>query len=129
MTLASVRLYIEKCSPFNHDAYSKNVFLDRCIEDLFLDCENKKIKKHADIEKMKKNIEGLEEIAELAEQFGEEGIEENLLDEEEGAISYKPRKTKMCVDIMTKGKCKNGKACKFAHNSLQLELIPVTKKI
>lgn len=66
-TLATIRLYINKVSPFNNNAYNKNVFLDRCIEDLYLECEGKKIKKHSDIERMKKHIEGLEEIAELAE--------------------------------------------------------------
>ena len=36
----------------------------------------------------------------------------------------------MCPDIMAKRKCKiGGKTCKFAHNPLQLELIPVSKKI
>lgn len=35
----------------------------------------------------------------------------------------------MCPEIMAKRKCKNGKTCKFAHNPLQLELIPVSKKI
>lgn len=128
-TLATVRLFIEKVSPFNNEAYNKNVFLDRCIEDLYLECEARKMKKHGDIEKMKKHIEGLEEIAELAEQFGEEGVEENLLDDEAEGVKFKPRKTKMCPDIMAKRKCKNGKACKFAHNPIQLELIPVTKKI
>ena len=129
MTLATVRLYIEKVSPYNNNAYNKNVFLDQCIEDLYLACEGKKIKKAEDIEKMKKNIEGLEEIAELAEQFGEEGVEENLLEEEAQGMSFKPRKTKMCKDILETGRCKLGKTCKLAHNPLQLELIPVTKKI
>lgn len=36
ITLASIRLYIEKVSPFNHAAYGKNVFLDKCIEDLYM---------------------------------------------------------------------------------------------
>ena len=67
VTFATVRLYIDKVSPFNNEAYNKNVFLDRCIEDLFLECEQKKLKKHGDIEKMKKHIEALEEIAELAD--------------------------------------------------------------
>ena len=129
MTLATVRLYIEKVSPYNNNAYNKNVFLDQCIEDLYLACEGKKIKKAEDIEKMKKNIESLEEIAELAEQFGEEGVEENLLEEEAQGMSFKPRKTKMCKDILETGRCKLGKTCKLAHNPLQLELIPVTKKI
>ena len=91
-TLATIRLYIEKTSPFNNEAYNKNVFLDRCIEDLYKECEAKKLKKHGDIEKMKKHIEGLEEIAELAEQFGEEGVEENLLEDEGEGVKFKPRK-------------------------------------
>ena len=67
VTIATVRLYIEKVSPFNHEAYSKNVFLDRCIEELYMEIESKKMKAHADIEKMKKYIEGQEELAELVE--------------------------------------------------------------
>ena len=67
VTIATVRLYIEKVSPFNHEAYSKNVFLDRCIEELYMEIESKKMKAHADIEKMKKYIEGQEEVAELVE--------------------------------------------------------------
>ena len=67
VTIATIRLYIEKVSPFNHEAYSKNVYLDRCIEELFMEIENKKMKNHADIEKMKKYIEGQEELAELVE--------------------------------------------------------------
>ena len=33
-----------------------------------------------------------EEIAELAEQFGEEGVEENLLEDEGEGVKFKPRK-------------------------------------
>lgn len=36
VSLATIRLYIDKVSPFNNEAYSKNVFLDQCIEDLYL---------------------------------------------------------------------------------------------
>ena len=118
VTLATVRLYIEKVSPYNNNAYNKNVFLDQCIEDLYKSIEAKKIKKHEDIEKMKKHIEGLEEIAELAEQFGEEGVEENLLEEEAQGVTFKPRKTKMCKEILENGRCKTGKTCKLAHNPL-----------
>lgn len=129
VTLATVRLYIDKVSPFNHEAYNKNVFLDGCIEDLYLECEGKKIKKHSEVERMKKHIEGLEEIAELAGEFGEDGIEENMLEDEGDGVKYKPRKTKMCPDMLQKGKCKNGKTCKMAHNSIQLELVTVKQKV
>ena len=124
VTIATIRLYIEKVSPFNHEAYSKNVYLDRCIEELFMEIENKKMKNHADIEKMKKYIEGQEELAELVEQFGEDGVEDNLIEGEEAAMgAHKPRKTKMCKDFMETGKCKNGiwgkeSKCKFAHNPI-----------
>jgi hypothetical protein len=118
VTMATIRLYIEKVSPFMHGNYNKNVFLDGCIEDLYLDCEGKKMKNHGHIEKMKKHIEGLEEIAEIAEQFGEEGVEENMLEDEGHGIKFKPRKTKMCKDQLEKGKCHKGKTCKLAHNPL-----------
>ena len=72
---STVRLYIEKVSPFNNGAYSKNVYLDQCIEDLYVAIEGKKMKKHGDIEKMKKHIEELNEIAEQIEDGGEEGVE------------------------------------------------------
>ena len=92
---STVRLYIEKVSPFNNGAYSKNVYLDQCIEDLYVAIEGKKLKKHDEIEKMKKNIEKLNEIAEQIEDGGEEGVEQ-LEDEDGQGIKFKPRKTTMC---------------------------------
>merc|ERR1712060_116383 len=65
--LATVRLYIQKVSPFNHDSYGKNVFLDKCIEQLYMELEGRKGQKRDDIEKLKKHIEKLEEEAEYAE--------------------------------------------------------------
>ena len=85
-------LYIEKVSPWNNGAYSKNVYLDQCIEDLYVAIEGKKMKKHDEIEKMKKNIEKLNEIAEQIEDGGEEGVEQ--MDDDDGqGIKFKPRKT------------------------------------
>ena len=101
-----------------------------------MEIENKKMKSHNDIEKMKKYIEGQEELAELVEQFGEDGVEDNLIEGEEASMgTLKPRKTKMCKEFMETGKCKSGKVwgkemkCKFAHNPIQLGLVPITKKI
>jgi len=74
--LATVKMYIEKVSPYNLDAFSKNVYLDRCIEELILECEAGRQDQKNSIEKMKKQVEKLEEIAELADTFGEEGLED-----------------------------------------------------
>lgn len=93
---ATVRLYIEKVSPFNNSLYSKNVYLDQCIEDLYLAIEGKKIKKRGEIENMKKNIDKLTEIAEQIEDGGEENVELNQDDEEGQGIRFRKRKTKMC---------------------------------
>lgn len=126
-----VRLYIEKVSPWTNNQYSKNVFLDQCIEDLYIAIEGKKLKKHDEIEKMKKNIEHLQEIAEQIEDGGEEGVEQNMDDEDGQGIKFKPRKTTMCKatleltqshtklslsqsNIMQKEvRCKQGKEWKF----------------
>ena len=91
-----VRLYIEKVSPWTNNQFNKNVYLDQCIEDLYKAIEAKKVKKHDDIEKMKKNIDKLQEIAEAIEDGGEEGVEQNLDDEDGQGIKFKPRKTTMC---------------------------------
>jgi len=76
LPLQTVKMYIEKVSPYNLDAFSRNVYLDRCIEELILECEAQRMDKKHSIEKMKKQVEKLEEIAELADTFGEDGLED-----------------------------------------------------
>ena len=100
--LATVKLYIEKTSPFNLDAYNKNVYLDRCIEEMMLECEKEFMDKKGYVEKMKKNIEKLAELNEKVETYGKDGIpEEELFDETTNTrISYKPPKTQMCSYVM-----------------------------
>jgi len=98
---------------------------------------------------MKKHIENLEELKEIAEQFGEDNVEENMLEEETQGMKYKPAKKKMCEELMKTGKCKAGgigmnqlmrspsatakgkttNTCKFAHNPLELDLIKPEQKI
>ena len=51
--LATVRLYIEKVSPFNLDAFSRDVYLDRCIEEMMLECEAERHDKKISADKMK----------------------------------------------------------------------------
>ena len=93
--ISTVKLYIEKVSPYNLDAFSKNVFLDRCIEELIIECEEDRLDKKHQVEKMKKQVEKLEEIAELAETFGEDGLEGQV--DEDG----EPIKIKKNLDIRT----------------------------
>lgn len=107
-------MYIEKCSPFNLDAFSKNVYLDRCIEDLIIECEAGRMDQKNSIDMLKKQVEKLEEIAELADAFGEEGLEDQL-DEEGEPIKFKPRKTKMCECVIEPSAHPEGPKCIF-HN-------------
>jgi DNA-binding transcriptional MerR regulator len=39
--LSTLRLYVEKISPALNDQYSKNVYLDQSIEEVYLLCETK----------------------------------------------------------------------------------------
>ena len=112
--LATVKLYIEKCSPYNLDAFSKNVYLDRCIEELIIECENDRMDKKHQVDKMKKQVEKLEEIAELAETFGEDGLEDQLDDDGE-PIKFKQRKTKMCDSVIEPAESPDEPKCIF-HN-------------
>ena len=75
--LADVKTYYEKVSPFNLAAFSRDVYLDRCIEELILECEAGRQEQKSAIEKLEKHVEKLEEVADLAEQYGEEGPPED----------------------------------------------------
>ena len=77
--LATYRLYVEKISPFNHAAYGKNVFLNSCIEELYMKLENKKTNARGHIEHMKKHIERLDEYAQMAADLGEDGVDHRPL--------------------------------------------------
>lgn len=52
VSVAAVRLYIEKTSPFNLEGYSKHVFLDQCIEQLYMECEARRVDQFENIGKM-----------------------------------------------------------------------------
>ena len=49
VNIATMRLFIEKVSPFNIEGHDKNVFLDRCIIDLYKECEAVRVKRFDDI--------------------------------------------------------------------------------
>ena len=84
------------------------------------------------IAKLKENVAKLDELAEMAEMFEDgEGQQEEIIGDDGKPIRIKPVKTKMCKRLLEEGKCKGikDKSCKFAHNPIELSLIPVTTKI
>lgn len=126
--LASIKMFIEQCSPLGED-FSKHTYLNKCVEDFFLECEGKIEDKQNTIKKMKKQVEKLDEEADLADMVGDQSPEKG--GPQDGMPSYKPKKLKMCPVQMEKKKCplvKLGK-CNYAHNPIELDLIPVENKI
>jgi hypothetical protein len=82
---------------------------------------------------MKDHVTKLDELAEMTEMMGDEagGGPTEMVDDEGRTVKVKPKKTKMCKTLLETGRC-NGikdKSCKFAHNPIELSLIPVTTKI
>lgn len=81
---------------------------------------------------MKKQVEKLDELAEMQEMFGEGEIDPAQMIGDDGQpMKIKPQKKQMCKKFMDTGKCKDikGGVCKFAHNPIELSLIPVSTKI
>ena len=52
------------------------MYLDECIEEMILECANDRMGKKNSIEKMKEQVTKLEEIKELADTFGEDGLDD-----------------------------------------------------
>lgn len=69
---STIQKFIEKVSPFNTEEFSKDVYLNQCIEDLYLELEAILQKKGDDIQTMKKEIDRTEQILEhLDMDFGD----------------------------------------------------------
>lgn len=131
--LATIKMFVEQVSPFRVQEGSKDQYLNNCIQDLYIECEAKIQAKMDTIAKMKENVTKLEELAEMADMFvdGEEGQPAEMFGDDGKPIKVKAVKTKMCKKLLENGKC-NGikdKSCKFAHNAIELSLIPVSDKI
>lgn len=63
-----------------------------------------------DIEKMKKEVEKLDEVAEVMEMFGDDGEmpkEEDLIGEDGQPLRIKPRRDKLCKEFKETGRCRN----------------------
>lgn len=131
--LATARLYLEKTSPVLTDEGSRNTYLDQCIEDLFLYCEDKIQGKMGTIDRVKEKITKLEELAEMESMVmdDEEDAEPmEMYDDDGKPIKMKIAKKKMCESMLKNGKCKyTAKTCKYAHNPIELELVSSIKKV
>jgi hypothetical protein len=99
------------------------------VEDFFLECESKIEDKLNTIKKMKKQVEKFDEEADFADIVGEASPQKGA--GADGQPPSKAKKGKMCPVFMEKRSCplvKIGR-CHYAHNPLDLDLIPVENKI
>jgi hypothetical protein len=108
------------------------------VEDFYLQCEALLEDKQDTIAKMKKQVEKLDEEADLLEamQVGGESSPERSPDKgantmvSENGRRIKPKKIKMCKNLVKLGKCTlSPKRCPYAHNPMELDLIPVETKM
>mmetsp|Transcript_25437 Transcript_25437/g.19188 ORF Transcript_25437/g.19188 Transcript_25437/m.19188 type:complete len:211 (+) Transcript_25437:1492-2124(+) len=130
VALSTLKLYIEMVAPQRMQEFSKHVFLNTCIEDFYLQCENSISDKQNTITKMKKQVEKLDEEADMADMV----MSSPERSPEKGGDSPskpKKKKVKMCPTLIEKGRCPllKEKKCSYAHNPIELDLIPVETKM
>ena len=81
------------------------------------------------IKKMKKQVEKLDEDADMLEAFGS-SPERSPDKGAPGERRVKPKKTKMCPNLDNKGGCSLPSwKCPYAHNPIELDLIPIETKM
>lgn len=68
--LSTVKLFIEMVSPQRTEEFSKHAFLNKCVEDFYVQCEAEIEDKQETIKKMKKQVEKLDEEADMMDAFG-----------------------------------------------------------
>jgi hypothetical protein len=80
---------------------------------------------------MKKQVEKMDEEADMAEAFGSSPDKSPEKTMGDGNMSMRIKKTKMCPNLMQKGIChlNKDKKCSYAHNPIDLDLIPVETKM
>eukprot|EP00352_Strombidinopsis_acuminata_P001218 CAMPEP_0176346066 /NCGR_PEP_ID=MMETSP0126-20121128/5943_1 /TAXON_ID=141414 ORGANISM="Strombidinopsis acuminatum, Strain SPMC142" /NCGR_SAMPLE_ID=MMETSP0126 /ASSEMBLY_ACC=CAM_ASM_000229 /LENGTH=148 /DNA_ID=CAMNT_0017693385 /DNA_START=2326 /DNA_END=2772 /DNA_ORIENTATION=- len=135
VNLATLRLFVEHCSPFRRDAFSKDAYLNDCLEELYIRCEKAIEGKMGDINKMSTQVEKLQEIAQFLDDFGDDPAEaeqmmEGAEDKEGNPIKIKPRKQKMCENFLKGKPCtEKDEKCKYAHFAHELELVHISDKV
>lgn len=93
-------LYIKNICPLIREANDKNHFLNQLIEDLYLKTEEIMIEKQKSIDKIKKNVEKLGDLAEIYEALGSDADNnidpEAFVDNEGNPIKTRKKKKVMC---------------------------------
>jgi hypothetical protein len=110
VSVATLKLYLEQVCPQNREEYSKHKYLNKCIEDFYLQSEAMLQDKTDTISKMRKQVDELNTMADDMEAFGmgAESSPERSPEkggESEGGKRYKPKKTRMCRDQVDNHRC------------------------
>jgi hypothetical protein len=135
VSLSTLKLFIEMVSPQRSEEFSKHQFLNKCIEDFYLQCEGAIEDKQNTIKMMKKQVEKLDEEADYADAMNSSPERSPEKGGYGGSIKVKKKKTRMCPSIIEKGHCPHlkdkdkSKRCQYAHNPIELDLIPVETKM
>lgn len=77
-------MYLDNVSPFKLEEYSKNAFINDCIEQLYLELEARIEDKMKGIAGMRKQVEKLDEVAEMMEMFGEGEVDPSMMVDSNG---------------------------------------------
>ena len=67
VAVSTLKLYIQEVAPQGREEFSKHQFLNKCVEDFYLQCESKLLDKQKTIKKMGEQVAKLEEEADLME--------------------------------------------------------------
>jgi hypothetical protein len=102
--ISTIVLYIKNVCPQIREANDKNHFLNQLIEDLYLKTENIMVEKQKSIDKIKKNVEKLGDLAEIYEALGSDADKdpEAFIDNEGNPIKTRKKKKTMCDTIFKK---------------------------
>ena len=113
--IASIKIYLQKTCPQVRNQFDRNTFLNGLIEDLYFKCEDIMIDKQENINKIKKNVEKLNEVQEILEAMGPDADKDpNAFEDADGnKIRYKRKVTTMCDNIYVHKKYKQEEIPKY----------------
>ena len=104
VNVATIKLFVEHVCPEKTEEFSKHRFLNKLVEDFYIECEEAIKDKQSDIVKMRKmraklDEEGDEDSEGSPEKYGD-------MDDEGDFMGLgRRKKRKMCPEFMEKGYC------------------------